>query len=231
MKIAIVIPAKNAERTILRAIESAFNQGLPPDKLRILVLDDASRDSTAARAEAAGVEVVRSGQHQGVPRAHAAAWFAALEDPEVGYVGQVDSDDWIEYGAVAVTASALDASPGASFAYTQYRQVSLDGTVNCRGVNREVKDNSDLLGFHTHHFRLIRADAYRAVNGHDLRYPYASDYDLCLRLAEWGPPLFVNRALYNWTYRPDSHAHSNRAARTGCESRAIVAARARRGVV
>jgi glycosyltransferase involved in cell wall biosynthesis len=46
MKVSVVIPAYNAEQTIIRALDSVINQSLKP--YEIIIIDDGSRDNTYA---------------------------------------------------------------------------------------------------------------------------------------------------------------------------------------
>ena len=77
-RVAVVVPAFDEERLVGETI-----RGIPAFVDRILVVDDASRDGTAAAAEAVGdsrVEVVRHEQNSGVGAAIASGYRRALEE-------------------------------------------------------------------------------------------------------------------------------------------------------
>ena len=59
-RIAVLIPAYEAAATVGAVVADAWTAGLP-----ILVVDDGSRDDTAARARTAGAEVVRHDANRG----------------------------------------------------------------------------------------------------------------------------------------------------------------------
>ncbi len=77
-RVAVVVPAFDEERLVGETI-----RGIPEFVDAILVVDDASRDGTAAAAEAAGdprVEVVRHERNAGVGAAIATGYRRALEE-------------------------------------------------------------------------------------------------------------------------------------------------------
>ena len=93
---SVVIPAYNAERTIVTCIQALQNQTVPADQVEIIVVDDGSTDNTVACAKATGVKVLTPGKagKSGVRNAGA---FAAQGE----IVLFTDSDceprpDWIE---------------------------------------------------------------------------------------------------------------------------------------
>lgn len=99
-KLAVIIPAYNAEATIERAVRSALDQQLPEGYgLQVIVVDDCSRDQTVMLVEAMcttspNLTVLRQVENAGpsAARNHAlastnAAWFTPL-----------DSDDYLRPG-------------------------------------------------------------------------------------------------------------------------------------
>ena len=87
-KISVVIPAYNAERTIVRTLESALAQTLPPHE--VIVVDDGSRDGTPAVVEryAPRVRLVRqvnagpsAARNHGV-RVATGDWIALLDSDD-----------------------------------------------------------------------------------------------------------------------------------------------------
>ena len=80
----VLIPAYNAETTIGAAVASALAQ--EPRPARVIVHSDGSTDRTAARARAAGAEVVDAAENRGVGHARqalleraASPWFLVLD--------------------------------------------------------------------------------------------------------------------------------------------------------
>ncbi len=88
MNAAIVIPARD-EGTAIDGVVRGARSAMPGS--RVIVVDDASRDCTAARARAAGAEVLRLDTHAGYAGALRAGYRHALADP-VDVVLQMDGD-------------------------------------------------------------------------------------------------------------------------------------------
>jgi succinoglycan biosynthesis protein ExoU len=95
----VLIAAKDAAAVIGRAVRSALAE---PETAEVLVVDDGSRDDTAAaaRAAAAGsarLSVIRLGRNLGP----AAARNRALEAASAPLVTVLDADDWLQLGRFA----------------------------------------------------------------------------------------------------------------------------------
>lgn len=112
--LSILIPARNAEATITRAIDSALSQhGV---NVEVIVLENGSTDATedAAKSIVDDRVTVVSYAAQGTGQALNAA--AALA--EGCYFMELDADDWLERDSLAPLVCALNAAPPAvGFAY------------------------------------------------------------------------------------------------------------------
>lgn len=84
--VTAVIPAYNAASCVADAIRSLQAQSVPPDE--IIVVDDGSRDDTAAIAERAGARVIQ--QENGGP---AAARNTGIRAAESSWIALLDADD------------------------------------------------------------------------------------------------------------------------------------------
>ncbi len=88
VKVAVIIPARNEESRIGAVVTDAL-RALPG--ARILVVDDCSRDATAACARGAGADVLSLPRHAGYAGALHAGYREVLRDP-VHAVLQMDGD-------------------------------------------------------------------------------------------------------------------------------------------
>ncbi len=94
LKVGVLVPAFNEERLITRTLA-----GLPPLVDRILVIDDGSRDQTAALAESTGdprVEVIRHGVNRGLGQALASGYRRGAELPEIDVWVVMASDNQMD---------------------------------------------------------------------------------------------------------------------------------------
>ena len=78
MLASVVIPCRNAERTVADSVRSAFEQTDPP--LEVLVVDDASTDSSADTARRAGARVIENRSRRNAGGARNAGISAAKGD-------------------------------------------------------------------------------------------------------------------------------------------------------
>ena len=64
IRLSVVIPARNAAATLPATLAALARQTVPAESYEVIVVDDGSKDDTAAVAAAAGAQVIRQ-EHQG----------------------------------------------------------------------------------------------------------------------------------------------------------------------
>jgi len=122
--VSVVMPAWNAEATIVASIESVLAQ--THAQVELVVVDDGSRDDTAAlvakiAARDARVKLLRQA-NAGV----AAARNAGIDAARGGVIAFLDSDDRWHPRKLECQLARMRAS-GARVSYTTYRRVDEDG--------------------------------------------------------------------------------------------------------
>ena len=117
-------------------------------------------------------------------------------------------------------------------AYSQYVEVDQDGVVLANGTRflKPYSAHNLLVDFMTYQFRLIRADAYRAIGGFDAAMGIAPDYDLCLRMSEHYPIAHLAKPLYRYRMRRDSISRGSRLRQVRASFDAAQRALQRRGL-
>lgn len=126
-RVAVIVPAYREERLIGRMLRK-----LPPYLDSIYVIDDASDDATAARAEASGdprVRVLRHAENRGVGAAIAIGYRQALEDGAdlltvMAADDQMDAADLPQLLA-QVWAGGADYAKGNRFVHPEARRMPL----------------------------------------------------------------------------------------------------------
>lgn len=209
--ISIAVPIYNTARFLPDALDSLLAQDFA--EWEGLLWDDGSTDASGEiAAEYARRDprfrVLGNGRNNGVGVGLANALAAARGD----YVAVLDSDDMLEPDALSSMLAFMREQPRLGMAYSQHTEMNQDGILQGVGV-RTLKPYSShqlMVDFMTHHFRLIRADAYRAVGGSDATMAVAPDYDLCLRLSERFEIGHLAKPLYRYRLRPNSISHDNR---------------------
>ena len=99
--LSVIIPAYQAEKYIAQAVASVRAQNWP-GQVQILVIDDGSRDNTAAAAQALGVQVLRKTQGGA-----ASARNEGLKLATGQLILLLDADDVLTKGALAAMAAAM----------------------------------------------------------------------------------------------------------------------------
>lgn len=100
MRVSVVVPCRNAARTVGDAVASAFAQSEPPAE--VVVVDDASTDASADAARQAGARVIRNASRRNAGGAR----NAGIDATEGDLLGFLDADavapaDWLERARLA----------------------------------------------------------------------------------------------------------------------------------
>lgn len=186
--VTVIIPAWNAERYLEATLRSVLGQSYP--RLRVLVVDDGSTDSTPAILERLRREDPRL-QYMTVPNGGPAkARNTALEHlgPETDYVMFLDADDLLEKDAVSY---ALEGAEGAELVIFGFAIRQMDGTLLPYCERSQLLDRSSLGAslarlYKANLLNQVWAKLYSVELLRDLRFP---DY-------RWGEDrLFLFQAL------------------------------------
>ncbi|MDZ7855367.1 glycosyltransferase family 2 protein [Sphaerotilus sp.] len=194
--VSIYIPAYNCAQHIVRCVDSALQQTIVD--LEVCICDDGSTDNT--------LDVLRQhyGQHPRVRFASqrnggiGAASNAAVRMARGYYIGQLDSDDYLEPDAVALCLEQFMANRALACVYTTNRNVKPDGELISNGYNwPEFSREKLTTAMIAHHFRMFTVRAWQLTQGFDEHITNAVDYDMYLKLSEVGPFKHVNKIAYN----------------------------------
>jgi len=205
-RVAVLLPARDAERTVRAAAASILRQ--TERDLRLVAVDDGSRDGTASALERLAerdrrVEVVH-GPGEGIARALA----RGLSRCDAEVVARMDADDVAHPRRLELQLAALAADPSLAAVGSRVRLFPrsavaggmrryaawLNGLVTPERVDRDLLVEAPLV----HPAAAIRQGSLAAVGGwRDGDFP--EDYDLWLRLRAAGSRLSnVPRVLLDW---------------------------------
>jgi glycosyltransferase involved in cell wall biosynthesis len=213
--VSVVVPARNAEAFIDRALESVARGRLRPAE--IIVVDDASTDATAERARAAGARVI-SLPHNAGP---SAARNLAVSTAQSPWIAFLDADDWWHEDKLARQWAALSRWPDAGYCFTDYDVVRDDGVLAVRNemgsepayraiVRTDAADGavrfdrqSFLRGLVKKMFIrqssvIVRRELFERCGGYNDRLRLGEDYDLFLRLAAYAPAVGIEAPLVRY---------------------------------
>jgi glycosyltransferase involved in cell wall biosynthesis len=113
LRVSVVVPARNAESSLPRLLAALAGQTLDTGDYETIVVDDDSRDRTAALAEAGGARVVRTPRRRG----SYAARNLGLDAARASVIAFTDADclpapDWLERGLAGLEREGVDLVSG-----------------------------------------------------------------------------------------------------------------------
>jgi glycosyltransferase involved in cell wall biosynthesis len=185
MKVSVVIPAYNAERTIGEAVVHSLSQTKGSLQVELIVVDDGSTDDTAAIAESAGATVIRQ-QNAGPAAARNRGWQSATGT----FICFTDSDcipiaGWLENLLDGFTDSQVGAVAGSY-------EVANPSSWLARWVHQEIMERHKRMppfirAFGSYNVAIPR-HVLQATGGFDPVYRRASgeDNDLSYRIIKKG---------------------------------------------
>ena len=201
--VSVVIPARNAEPTLARALVSARNQTVAP--LEIVVVDDASTDATSEIASAYGAHVVRLTKRGGA----AAARNAGIAAAQGRWIAFLDADD--EWLATKLEKQLALVGRAPSFVFCASHEVAPSGQVmGDTDGGRQVTEGEGawkalLAGnFVATPTVLAPRALLLELGGFDESLKVAEDQDMWIRLALAGPPAYLPESLVRVHVQPRS---------------------------
>jgi chondroitin synthase len=194
--VSIYIPAYNCAEHIVRCVDSALNQTVVD--LEVCICNDGSTDDTLAvltRHYGKNPRVRVENQLNG---GIAKASNGAVRMTRGFYIGQLDSDDYLEPDAVELCLKEFLSNRKLACVYTTNRNVKPDGSLISTGYNWPIYSREKLTtAMIAHHFRMFTARAWHLTQGFDESIANAVDYDMYLKLSEVGPFMHINKVCYN----------------------------------
>lgn len=212
-KISVYIPAYDASRYIVRAVESVLDQDI--QDLEVCIADDGSRDGT--------VEVLEK-RFGGNPKVrwstnpNGGIGFAsnrAIEMARGLYIGQLDSDDCLKPGAIRKLATFLDENPEVVCCYGSCERVDRDGRHLQNEYSWPVFSREKMMITSiAHHFRMFRRQAWERTEKFREDIVNAVDYDIFLKLSEVGKFKHIDEVLYQRRWHGENTSNLNEGRQT-----------------
>jgi glycosyltransferase involved in cell wall biosynthesis len=196
--VSVVVPAFNAERFIERALESAIRQTVPPRE--VIVVNDGSTDTTAARARRLGTPVrVMDRENRGLSIARNTGILAAEGD----LIAFLDADDSWQPTKLERQVELLERHPSTQACFTATEYVTSEGEHRGRSVGPDYPDLMEGLLLHScvigpPSAGLFRREVFEAIGLFDPRLSQCSDWDMWLRLAERAKVEFLPEVLVRY---------------------------------
>jgi glycosyltransferase involved in cell wall biosynthesis len=218
--VTVLMAVHDGERHLRESVESILRQTY--SGLELLVVDDASTDSSRSIVESYGdprVRVLVNERNLGLT----ASLNRGLEEARGRYVARQDADDVSEPSRLERQVELLERRPDLALVASHYRRIDDEGR---HGGDRfvptsplDIRWRLLFLNAFAHSSVTFRLDEVRALGGFDERFRYAQDYELWSRLARSHQLTAVPEILVS--YRRSSESLTATFDRAGEEIREI----------
>jgi glycosyltransferase involved in cell wall biosynthesis len=208
-RVSILLPVRNAEGTLQRAVSSCLAQSFTDFEL--IIVDDFSIDGSPEIAERfssddSRVSLIRLGKHGGVAVAAEAGRRAAKGE----FVARMDADDVCHPERIARQVALLKSDAGLSGCGTAVRLIGAPQSdpgrgfaehvrwVNSLGLPAQLAAERFIDSPLVNPTSMVRAGVLESAGGYS-DPEWAEDYDLWLRLLEEGHQLLnIQEVLLDW---------------------------------
>lgn len=209
-KISILLPVRDAERTLDTALRSISRQSL--EDWECLIVDDGSTDRSLAVARAAATHDPRFRVHARDARGLIPSLNAGLRLAEGKLLARMDADDWMHRDRLAAQSRLLESQPELEavgcFVRIFPRQTMHTGRRRYEEWLHSLIDPETLWRNRfiecpvAHPTLMVRRHTLLELEYLDRGWP--EDYDLMLRLLRRGPCIgMVPRRLLGWRDQPE----------------------------
>jgi chondroitin synthase len=194
--VSIYVPAYNCKSSIQKCIDSALNQTI--NDLEVCICDDGSTDGTSELLHKLYSDHPRVSFVKQKNRGIGAASNGAVKLCNGFYIGQLDSDDYLEPDAVELCLKEFLRDRSLVCVYTTNRNIKPTGELISNGYNWPLYSREKFAtAMIIHHFRMFSSRAWYLSGGFDEGITNAVDYDIYLKLSELGNFKHINKISYN----------------------------------
>lgn len=189
IRISVIMPARNAQSTIDRALDSLKAQSV--SDWEVIVVDDGSTDSTHTLVEEMMSKEPRIRLVRGAGEGASGARNRGIRCARGRFLSFLDADDWIEPQFMATMLDALEAAPDHDIAYCAFRRVMPDGQMTEGVADPRVQQEpfevfARTCAVVTINCLLIERQLVLDAGGFDTSLLTCEDWDLWQRLSRAG---------------------------------------------
>ena len=232
--VSVVMPAYNAARFVVEAVESILSQTF--GDFEFLIVDDGSTDETPEilRSFAARDARIRLTIRPNIGLVR--TLNEMLESARGEFVARMDSDDVSLPERFRRQMEFLREHPKVVAAGSKVILIDPEGDVLCEVCDKqshEMIDQAHLAGIGgmiCHPAAMIRTEALRVVDGYRTEFELSEDLDLWLRLAEVGELVNLPDVLVKYRQHAQSRGYTHQERQHRFVAKAVQDARVRRGL-
>lgn len=192
--VSVVIPCYNSGATLLRAVESVFQQTY--SNVEVLVVNDGSSEIQTLKKlkdlDSAGLKIISHNINKGLPSARNSGFRAALGE----YVLFLDADDWFSETTIE---EMIASTPNEVERFFIYTDIFFEGERN--GASKRIyRPFSQLVVNRFPYALMIKKSSINWSPLYDEALTQGlEDWDLNLKFLELGfTPIRVNRPLFHY---------------------------------
>jgi glycosyltransferase involved in cell wall biosynthesis len=187
VKVSIIIPAYNAEKTIADTLDSVLSQ--THQDWETIVVDDGSTDATAEITRGFAERDARIRMIQQANGGESAARNSGIALAHYDWLLFLDADDWISPLYLERMATALISDPALDAVHCRFARVARDGTHVIEKYVPPVGDMFSTLARRATfppHACIVRKKLVEEVGNFDTSLRTSPDWDLWQRIARTG---------------------------------------------
>lgn len=186
--VSVLIPVYNSEETLDHCLESVFGQTYTD--LRVVCVDDASTDATAAKLRGwqskVGSEklmIIRNEENLGVTR----SLNRGLAAIGTRYTARIDADDWWDTSKTQKQVEFLRKNQDHAIVGCNYENIhgAIRRRMRMPETDWNIKQQLIKRNPFAHSCVLFETRLIKEIGGYDERVRYGSDYDLFMRMAPY----------------------------------------------
>jgi len=228
VRVSVVMPLYNAEKYVKSALGSALASDLR--ELEVIVVDDGSRDASAAIVAAIDdprVTLLRTTPPSGGPSRPRNTGIARARAP---YIALLDADDLLKPHKLSASIAALERHPQAGFVFGDFERIDAQGAlleastlagypvfqslaaVELQPPWRLIPQAELARGLLYENFIgtsgvVMRKELLDEIGGFDETLVCSEDRDLWFRAAHHGAALYCNEVGHSYRVIPSSLSH------------------------
>jgi glycosyltransferase involved in cell wall biosynthesis len=228
VRVSVVMPLYNAEKYVKSALGSALASDLR--ELEVIVVDDGSRDASAAIVAAIDdprVTLLRTTPPSGGPSRPRNTGIARARAP---YIALLDADDLLKPHKLSAAIAALERHPQAGFVFGDFERIDAQGAlleastlagypvfqslaaVELQPPWRLIPQAELARGLLYENFIgtsgvVMRKELLDEIGGFDETLVCSEDRDLWFRAAHHGAALYCNEVGHSYRVIPSSLSH------------------------
>ena len=194
--VSCIIPTRNRQDLLRKALESVISQTYP--NWELIIVDDYSTDNSINKIKTylkdKRIKMIQHNRNIG----YGGALKTAADNASCEILGILDADDKLHEKALDVMAKAYNENPECGFIYSTMWNCdsNLENCVENTMIGPTIPEKTNIFHIKVSHFKTFRKDAYNKTSRFDPMQKKAVDKDIIFKLEEIVKFKFIDIPLY-----------------------------------